>query len=75
MRTVSSGDVIADRFVIEQAAASGGMGDIYRAFDRVSDAVVAVKVLRAPGRRDPRACYARLSRTFACLAHGVPGPE
>jgi len=37
--------VFADRFVIEKEAARGGMGIVYRAFDRVDERIVALKVL------------------------------
>ncbi len=43
MRT---GDVIADRFELEQAAAAGGMGTVFRARDVTSGERVALKVLR-----------------------------
>jgi eukaryotic-like serine/threonine-protein kinase len=39
------GDVIADRFEIEASAGAGGMGQVYRARDRRSGEVVALKVL------------------------------
>jgi tetratricopeptide (TPR) repeat protein len=43
MRT---GDVIADRYQIEQAAGSGGMGTVFRCQDLTSGERVAMKVLR-----------------------------
>ncbi|WP_437693236.1 serine/threonine-protein kinase [Sorangium sp. So ce176] len=39
-------EVIAGRFVVEGEAASGGMGTIYRAHDRVGGAAVALKIVR-----------------------------
>src|SRR5689334_192642 len=39
------GDLIAGRFEIERLAGSGGMGEVYRAFDRQNDDVVALTVL------------------------------
>src|SRR5262245_39784469 len=39
------GEVIAERFEIEQRVGSGGMGEVYRARDRASGEAVAVKVL------------------------------
>ena len=39
------GDVIGDRFEIEEYVASGGMGLVFRARDLQSREVVAVKVL------------------------------
>ena len=41
----SPGTVIGDRFVLEQLAGSGGMGEVYRARDRVTSEPVAVKLL------------------------------
>lgn len=38
------GALIADRFEIERHAGSGGMGDVYRAHDRLRDGAVALKV-------------------------------
>jgi hypothetical protein len=37
------GDTLADRFVIERLAGSGGMGEVYRAADRETGRPVAVK--------------------------------
>ncbi len=42
MRT---GDVLAERFEIERLAEKGGMGAVFRAYDRVTGLPVAVKVL------------------------------
>src|SRR5262249_45366546 len=39
------GELIAERFEIEQRWGSGGMGDVYRARDRACGQTVAVKVL------------------------------
>src|SRR5688572_23201826 len=43
------GDVIAERFELEQLAQVGGMGAVFRARDRIGGERVAVKLLRAPG--------------------------
>ncbi len=42
---MQGGDVVGDRFVIEALAGSGGMGEVYRARDRQTDDVVALKVV------------------------------
>jgi tetratricopeptide (TPR) repeat protein len=42
---VQRGDVIAERFEIEHLAGSGGMGEVYRARDRVTGEAVALKCL------------------------------
>lgn len=42
---MQSGDVLGDRFELEYRAATGGMGQVFCARDRVSGAAVAVKVI------------------------------
>src|ERR1700694_4227600 len=39
------GDVLADRYELEERVGSGGMSDVYRAHDRVLERKVALKVL------------------------------
>lgn len=39
-------DMLAGRFAIRQWIASGGMGDVYRAYDRELDGEVAIKTIR-----------------------------
>jgi len=41
------GELVAGRFEVERIAGQGGMGDVFRAFDRHARAFVALKVLRA----------------------------
>ncbi|WP_437954603.1 protein kinase [Sorangium sp. So ce119] len=74
-------DLIEDRFEIERLAGSGGMGDVYRARDRLSGETVALKVLQRASVRD----LSRLSREAEALvtlqlpgvvqyvAHGMTG--
>ena len=59
-----AGEVVADRFVIEALAGSGGMADVYRARDRTTEDLVALKLLRATGPED----LARLAREAQALA-------
>src|SRR5579859_2861743 len=61
------GEVIAERFEIEQAAGAGGMGTVYRARDRRTGSAVAVKVLRTEGTRDER--FLREARLLAEVKH------
>lgn len=59
--------VIGARFEIQGLAGSGGMGRVYRALDRVSGQVVALKVL---AQRSPhRARFRREAEVLASLEH------
>src|SRR5262247_2460628 len=51
---VAPGDVLAGRYQVEAIIGKGGSGIVLRAFDRVSAAVVAVKVLKPALTHDPR---------------------
>ncbi|WP_437303190.1 protein kinase domain-containing protein [Sorangium sp. So ce388] len=63
-------DLVEDRFEIEQLAGSGGMGDVYRARDRLSGEAVALKVLQRSSVRD----LSRLSKEAEALVTlGLPG--
>ena len=62
-------DVVDDRFEIERLAGSGGMGDVYRARDRLSGEAVALKLLQSASVRD----LSRLSREAEALVRG-PAP-
>src|SRR4051812_27217067 len=67
------GDVIAERFEIEREAGSGGMGCIYKARDRASGALVALKVLHARAAHEAER-FAREARALAALAEAqIPG--
>lgn len=48
------GDVLGDRFVIESLAGVGGMGEVYRAHDRTTGELVAIKVVRTAGAEGTR---------------------
>jgi hypothetical protein len=62
------GELLADRFEIEEQISAGGMGEVFRARDRVLDEAVAVKVLSdAQGRRTAR--FEREVELLAELSH------
>ncbi|WP_437964413.1 protein kinase [Sorangium sp. So ce260] len=74
-------DVVEGRFEIERLAGSGGMGDVYRARDRLSGEAVALKVLQGASARDLRR-FAREAEALVTLrvpgvvqyvAHGITG--
>ncbi|MEJ7731433.1 MAG: protein kinase [Polyangiaceae bacterium] len=65
---MNPGDVLADRFEVERLAATGGMGDVYRARDRTSGETVGLKVLHGPGARYA-ARFAREAQLLAELRH------
>jgi serine/threonine-protein kinase len=44
---VTRGAVIASRYEVRSPIGRGGMGEVYRAYDRVLEEEVALKVLRA----------------------------
>jgi eukaryotic-like serine/threonine-protein kinase len=62
------GDVVDGRFAIEAVAGSGGMGTVFRARDRASGDLVAIKVLRAEAR-EARERFVREVRVLAGLRH------
>jgi hypothetical protein len=65
---VRVGALLGDRFEIEQAVQAGGMGEVFRARDRVSDEPVAVKVL--PDEREQRtARFEREIELLSSLSH------
>ena len=62
------GDVLGGRFELEGRAGAGGMGEVFRAHDRASGDVVAVKVLPEGGAAgDTR--FAREAAMLAELSH------
>jgi tetratricopeptide (TPR) repeat protein len=62
------GDLLGDRFEIEQQIRAGGMGEVFRARDRVSGEAVAVKVL-SDEREHRTARFAREIELLAELSH------
>ena len=73
--------VIADRFELERLVGSGGMGEVYRARDRLTGGRVAVKILHGSMARDAERfrreaqLLADVShpRVVKYVAHGVAG--
>src|SRR4249919_2943108 len=45
-RTLAAGELFADRFEIKAVIGEGGMGVVYRAYDKVTDREVALKLIR-----------------------------
>jgi hypothetical protein len=61
---MNPGTLVASRFEIERVAGSGGMGTVYRAIDRRSNRVVALKVLLGQSQENT----SRFLREAALLA-------
>jgi serine/threonine protein kinase/tetratricopeptide (TPR) repeat protein len=59
--------VIADRFEVEQLVGSGGMGEVFRARDRLTGGAVAVKLLHASSRDTER--FKREAQLLAEVSH------
>jgi serine/threonine protein kinase len=53
LHALTQGSVLASRYVIRQSLGRGGMGYVYRAFDRMLEEDVAIKVIRAAFMREP----------------------
>ena len=64
------GTLIGQRFVIEAAAGTGGMGTVYRGHDLLRGETVAIKLLKDNLRNgDESQRFARESRILAELSH------
>jgi serine/threonine-protein kinase len=70
---LAPGALLADRYEIRAHLGRGGMGSVYRAFDRVLDEEVALKVQRMPSARGPEA--ERRFRSEVKLARQVSHPS
>ncbi len=68
---LATGTVLAGRYEITSPIATGGMGEVWRARDRVLDRVVAAKVLRTEFTGDPSfvARFRNEARHTAALTH------
>ncbi|MRG95096.1 serine/threonine-protein kinase PknK [Polyangium spumosum] len=63
------GDVVADRFELDKVAGSGGMGKVFRARDRRTGGLVAVKVLWAHAHEDTATRFVREAELLEGLDH------
>ena len=65
------GDVLVDRYELEELVGSGGMSSVYRAHDRVLDRRVALKILHRHFSDDDEYVqrFLREARTVASLSH------
>jgi len=71
--TLSSGEILAKRYVVGQLLARGGMGEVYVAFDQMLRQPVAIKTVVSTLSDDPRAIR-RLCREVR-LARRVRHPN
>lgn len=69
MGSTEPGTVLAGRFVIEQRVGSGGMGAVYRAFDRARAEAVALKLVHAEGDLPRLERFAREADVLSELHH------
>jgi serine/threonine-protein kinase len=69
--TLSTGSLLSGRYEITAPIATGGMGEVWKARDRVLDRVVAAKVLRSEFTGDPSflARFRNEARHTAGLTH------
>jgi serine/threonine-protein kinase len=65
------GDVLADRYELEELVGTGGMSSVYRAYDRVLERRVALKILHQHFSADDEYVqrFLREARTVASLSH------
>jgi eukaryotic-like serine/threonine-protein kinase len=68
---VKVGELIADRYELEELVGEGGMSSVYRAHDTVLERSVAIKVLHEHYSSDPEYVerFRREARAIARLAH------
>jgi eukaryotic-like serine/threonine-protein kinase len=65
------GQLVADRFEVEELLGTGGMSSVFRARDRVLDRSVALKIIHEHFSRDPEYVerFRREARAIARLTH------
>jgi hypothetical protein len=68
---LATGSLLAGRYEITSAIATGGMGEVWKARDRVLDRIVAAKVLKSEYTGDPNflARFRNEARHTAALTH------
>ena len=66
-----AGQVVADRYELEQLVGAGGMSSVFRAHDRVLERTVALKILheRLAAQKDVVDRFSREARMVAGLSH------
>jgi serine/threonine-protein kinase len=70
-RPAQTGDLIADRYELEELVGTGGMSSVFRARDRQLDRRVAIKILHEHYATDPEYLerFRREARAVAKLSH------
>ena len=65
------GEVLSDRYELEELVGTGGMSSVYRAHDRLLDRKVALKILHSHHAVDPEYVerFRREARSVAALSH------
>jgi eukaryotic-like serine/threonine-protein kinase len=65
------GELIADRYELQELAGSGGMSSVYTAHDRLLERLVAIKVLHEQYSKDPEYVerFRREAQAIARLSH------
>lgn len=65
------GELIAGRYELQELAGSGGMSSVYRAYDRLLERPVAIKVLHEQYSKDPEYVerFRREAQAIARLSH------
>lgn len=53
VRTLTPGEIVGERYQVEQFLGAGGMGEVYRVHDREANQAVALKTLRADATSQP----------------------
>ncbi len=67
--SLSVGDVVAGRFMLEALAGRGGMGNVYRARDSVTGQPVALKLLHPVSNADTLQRFSREATVLSALRH------